>query len=299
MKKLIISLVLIFNIDLSAQAWITHRNDIGGRLGDKFLTITKTLWLARKYNLHFQYNPSDYYKPFTIHTNEPEKCSYPVLDINNENRINRNASSIYRTDYYFKCNKWRDSADFFAWQDLVDDSEFRDALRRKFRVSSFTPSINLPSDRISVALHVRKGSGGDLTLHPNPKISREKIRNVVTVRMPRDQFYIEQIKKMSELYGNAPMYVYIFTDHADPQKIKERYSKKVNKPNIIFDCRKGKNSHLNDAAVTDLCEMLRFDCLIRSMSNLGQMAHALGRYQSVIYPLHATKTNGTNESSLT
>lgn len=287
----VVFISIFIGINLNGQASITQRNDIGGRLGDKFLAIVKALWLGHKYNITYLYNPSDYYKYFDIHTMHNNGEITGFADINNEQSINTNSSQIYRIDYYFKCNNWHDFADFFDWQDLAADTVFRDKLRTLFHISSFVPEIVIPNDRISVAVHVRKGSGGDFELDPDPKKSREKIRNVVTVRMPRDEFYIKEIIHMSELFNDAPMYVFIFTDHKDPEKIVQRYKSRVNKPNIIFDCRKN-NSHINDAAVMDLAEMLRFDCLIRSMSNFGQMAHVLGNYKCVIYPLHASKIDG-------
>lgn len=274
------------------QAYVTHRNDIGGRLGDKFITAVKALWLAHKYNLHYLYNPSDYYKLFKIHEEQSASCPYQPTNIDNENKISKNASAFYHIDYFFKCNNWPHYADLFAWDDLVCDTAFMGKIRDCFVVPSFVPRLEIPSDRLSVAVHVRKGSGGDLTLVADPKASRDRIRDVVTIRMPRDQFYVEQIAKLSELYGNPPMYVFIFTDHKDPQKIMMRYQAKINKANIQFDCRRKGNSHCNDFAVEDMCEMTRFDCLIRSMSNLGQMAHALGNYRCVIYPTHSVKVNG-------
>ena len=102
-------------------------------------------------------------------------------------------------------------------------------------------------------------------------------------KFPPNSFYIEQIKRMSELLDDEPMYVHIFSDSSEVEAIAEYFNKEVNKPNIEYGYRKSGNKH--DANVLDdMYGLHQFKYLIRPESNFSIIASKLCEYEITIYP---------------
>ena len=154
------------------------------------------------------------------------------------------------------------------------------------------PTITLPQDKVTVAVHVRKGGGFDQPLssvqyYTKNMVSRKFYADKEFPRkFPPEQYYVDQIKRISKLFNDAPLFVYIFTDDRSPLRLVDRIKKAVNKNNITFSCRNHDNVH-NAHVVEDFYNIARFDCLIRSGSNFALAAQILtGNHKVVIYPKH-------------
>ncbi len=294
----------------------------GGRLGDKLLMYIKAYWVAYKYDLTFFYKPFKYSDLLQLHEDQIpwDDDDYDMFDeiedpykrlkepknhtVDVAHFINR-SYKLHIINYYFQPNTWGtyqkeyDAQDVTDWCDLYKDSTFRNILREKIKPLYPIDQIVLPKDRVTVALHVRKGGGYDgklLSLQLYGDKSHEEYRRCVcvsharhftdigyTIKFPPDQFYVDQIKKLSEMYNDAPMYVHLFTDDLDPQALIDRYDRAVGKRNIIYGCRQ-KGNHHDKHVFDDLFNMIRFDCLIRSGSNFPQVAQLLGNHAIVLYP---------------
>ncbi|MFH1831566.1 MAG: hypothetical protein ABH827_02070 [bacterium] len=119
-----------------------------------------------------------------------------------------------------------------------------------------------------------------------PKL-KAAVDKLFPTKLPPNQYYIDQIIKLSEHLNNAPLYVYFFTDDQNPAQLVEQFKKKVNKPNIIWEYRTEKNAHdLN--VIDDFYVMSKFDCLIRSTSYLSLGSAILGSHKISISPANAT-----------
>ena len=82
------------------------------------------------------------------------------------------------------------------------------------------------------------------------------------------------------------MYVYIFTDDQNPERLANKYAQALDLSNIIFDYRKVDNAY-NANVLEDFFSMMQFDVLIRSESSYSLVASRLAKRQLVIYPLAA------------
>ena len=150
------------------------------------------------------------------------------------------------------------------------------------------PQITLPQDKVTVAVHIRKGGGFDEPLNSiqyyqsgGKFYADERWPS----KFPPEQYYVDQIKRISDLFGDALLFVRIFTDDRNPSRLLSRIKKAVNKNNITFSCRSHDNVH-NAHVVEDFYNMARFDCLIRSGSHFAVAAQLLGNHQVIIYPKH-------------
>lgn len=296
----------------------------GGRFGDQMIMYVKSRWIAYKYDLLFFYKPFCYSDQLMMHEldtiwqSEIQKTFEQkrlIKDIGNNNLdtiISKDTSTLYIVHYYFMQPQWGphqktyDSQEICEWKDLINDKKFREDLRSVIAPRISIQQLDLPANRISVAVHVRKGGGFD---HPllSPQlydydsamaeiIMSEQLPvyhtkiiysdRVWPLKFPPDQYYIEQIKHISDLLNNAPLYVHLFTDHQDPSALAATYQAAVNKPNIIFGCREQDNHHSKNV-LEDLFAMAQCDCLIRSGSNFPQISQLIGKHRIVIYPQSA------------
>lgn len=189
------------------------------------------------------------------------------------------------------------------------NAAFCNTLRKMIAPINPLDEFWLPQDRITVAVHVRKGGGYDRPLSSiqqfDGHLSLVEYEQTVVgckpyyayidqkfpLKFPPDQYYIDQIKKLSAMLNDVPLYVYLFTDDSNPIAILEEYEWIIGKPNILFNCRKEENHHdLN--VIEDFFAMAQFDCLIRPQSNFSKGVQLMGKHKIVIHPKKAAWVDG-------
>lgn len=286
---MIISLLFVYRVFcLSNVSAITYIPGFG-RFGDGLLNYSKAKWLSYKYNIPIFCTKFPYYDSLKIceiekaykngmendfkevvRFKEREEPKFPKED---GFKINRSRSCLYISNYYVDVK--------IDWE----DEEFISELKKTIAPIIEINKQELPKDRVSVAVHVRKGGGFDDPIYSDPdaKNNGQKcfVDKVFPEKFPPDSFYIEQIKKLYEILGNVPMYVYIFTDDHDPARIINKYEKFFVGLDIKLDCRKSGNCH-NNNVVEDFFTMMQFDCLIRSGSNFSFFVDMIGDFSAVI-----------------
>ncbi len=281
---------MLLTISLSAKSAITYDVNVGGRLGDHLLIYCKAKWISYKYDL------SLFYKPFTSSTDlllhQAETYSFKTADIKNydtlikikdEEELSNSASSnnLYESSIYFRPFDFEHKL-LKHMNDL--EKKFILELKKLICPMHALPRLELPQDAITVAVHVRKGSGHDKPLQsrsPKPKFSDR----IWPLKFPPDQYYIDQIKKIAQRFKNKKIYVFIFTDHKQPKEIAIKYQNSINNPLITFDYRRH-DELKRILLLQDFFDMTRFDCLIRGDSNFSKVAQIIGNHSSVYYPKH-------------
>ena len=196
-------------------------------------------------------------------------------------------------------------------------------LKSEIQLKKVPPIKPLPQGIITVAVHIRRGNGGgqhydgelssqqlfdydrsqvlyrsDFEYFPfdyegyqrkNGHLIRKKVSvdrvNGWETRFPPLQFFIDQIKKLSDDLENVPLYVAICTDDRDPINMIEMLKQAVNKPNIIFDYEDQRHLSYLERVWYDLYILSRTDVLIRSQSNFSKAAELMGNHKLIIYPL--------------
>jgi phospholipid N-methyltransferase len=162
--------------------------------------------------------------------------------------------------------------------------------------------LSLPKDIITVAVHVRKGSANDRVrsvqyndewdeiLKKRRKMDSAIVGNETDLffplKLPPEQFYVDQIIKLSELMDNALLYVYVFTDARDPQQVLEHLQKHIQRPNVMLFLTRttSYNQYNANDLIDDIHIMASCDCLIRPDSGFSVIAQLIGNHRVVIYP---------------
>ena len=274
MKKRLLSFVMFTSSICLGLPYITYRLN-GGRLGDNILNCLKCLSMAHKYSLHFVPKPFPYSNYFfkSAHAGR----SKPVM-IRREDNIPQflNQDVLLVTDYYFQTNPF----------EAIKDPSFKKLIQSIF-MKEPNQKIAIPEGYHSVAIHIRKGSKGDL-----PLLSDQKTKNFADkyypLKFPPNQYYIDQLRLLIKLLSPQKLFVYIFTDYTDPSHLKKVFYKEFgHNADIIIDCRDNRVPY-DTMIIDDFLSMMRFDYLIRSESNYSKVAHIIGKNKIVILPVSHT-----------
>lgn len=252
----------------------------GGRFGDALVATIVGLYFACKHGFGFRYpvfpfseqlRLGQYYEPFF---RDGEFTQYVMYSKHVDLEKLRDKGHVLLLVPYFPISESEYTVPH-SWQPFPIDWENKDFIRELRKVIAprqHIPLLYPPKDKTSVAVHVRRGGGFDKNISDG----------LIRYKIPYDEFYIEQIRKMVELVG-ADAYFYLFTDDPEPAKLAQLYKDALNIPGLEFHFRDVGNRH--DANVLeDFFSLLNFDCLIRSESNFSLVAEKIGDFKIVLSP---------------
>lgn len=285
MKRLYILLILIFcsnshcvfseaKIILPGVSAISYKLN-GGRFGDNLLSFCRAKWLSYTYNIPLLYQPFSYSNQLVLHKAEmlrtQQRCGQfehiVWLSAHKEYQIHPDAGILY-------IMKWGTPV-AIDW----NDQKFIALLKKLIAPRTPITGVAIPSDCISVAVHVRTGGGYYID---------DYLRTRMPLRFVPDHFYIDQIKRLVAKFPNKKLFVYVFTDDHNPTALVKRYASAVNSERIEWGYRTHKNRFYTNV-LEDFFSMMRFDCLIRPGSQFSRFVERLGNHQVVMYPKHATR----------
>ena len=298
-KKFVLTIFLLLFCMIVNQNNLAEKNDVpngrvisavtytlsGGRLGDDLLSYLHAKWISYFYKIPLLYVPFNYSTEFEFHEFEPyayEKyahnyCKRVYFEKPNDTlRVEPQSGTLYVIGYFPEtsiCNTHEYPYFSVNWQDVGFKSEIRYLIspRRSLRL------IEPPPDCMSVAVHVRRGSGYD---HDD----MELILKTQAPKFLTDEFYIKNIEKISEMIGHQKLYAFVFTDDAYPQNIVARFKKALkNYSNIEIGSRENGFGY-DKNILEDLFSMIKFDFLIRSESHFAVVTSKIGNFKAEIFP---------------
>jgi hypothetical protein len=261
----------------------------GGRFGDNLLAYCHAKWIAYKYNIPLLYKQFEFSDQLVMHalemhhSNELEQQFEHVITYSSDCIIDVANGALYSIPFFPESIFNRYDTEFpFLFMVDWHDSAFKALL--KTMICPIMPSRHyiLPPDHVSVAVHVRKGTGWDI---PNYGIAPSQLCASHPLRFAPDSFYIEQLQRIARMFAHDHIYVYLFTDHNNPAELAHNYESAVGCDRMVFDCRTEENNEFINV-LDDFFALTQFDCLIRSDSNFSFMASRLGNYKIQISPWH-------------
>lgn len=290
MKKLLLLLLLsISSLECTEKA-VTYTFS-GGRFGDNILSYAHAKWISHLHGIPVLYQPFPYSDQLVLHDIEPLYQSDALdhfqetvtLGYDKEVDTENGLSTLYVLPYFGESSHERSLNPSWPFVQINwQDPDFRVMLKETIQPKNSLPKWELPTDRVTVAMHVRRGGGFD-----SPDAQK-----LEPLRFPPDVFYIEQLKYIYQHLGQTPLYIFLFTDDAEPQEIVKRYQDALEGCDITFDYRTAGNSH-NANVLEDCFAMAQFDCLIRPQSNYSRVASLIGDFIIEIYPTEFAFINDT------
>ncbi len=251
----------------------------GGRFGDNLVSYCKAKLLSLLFDVPLLYMPFPYSDELMIHhnekmyTQEQHKQFYATVQLIKKPPyiLSKNNNTLY-------ISRWKTEITI-DWS----DQNFLEEIKKNIAPINELEKVIIPEDCISVAAHVR--NGGSFAADT----AQEKER--CPLRFVPEEFFIDQIQRITEMFPEGNIYVYIFTDHAKPKKLMKKFKNALNNPRITFDCRIEGNSH-KDNVLEDFFSMMDFDCLIRPGSHYSRFVQRLGNNKVVIFPESVKEING-------
>lgn len=133
----------------------------GGRLGDNIHTYCKTKWYSYKYKIQLLYKPFTLSDSFIMHTKEThfksEKGFDEIVQVNEPEDIEKRLKK--KNNILFVNNFYTEAPSLYEWAQKHPDFD-REIKEMLLPIKPISP-LKKPVNRITVALHVRKGGGFD------------------------------------------------------------------------------------------------------------------------------------------
>jgi hypothetical protein len=272
------------SLDIPKPAKAVSYQKSSGRFGDQLMNYLHAKWISYKYDMPLLYVPFPYSDQLVL---DHVEIPYENTDLNQFSTViypykgfdvdyGAHTSALYVIPYFPESlSEFTPESGWYYFPVDWEDAGFRTQIKSLIRPLSIQPSLDLPKDRITVAVHVRHGGGFDVS----------DLWKLYPLKVPPISYYIEQIKKIYEIYNHQPLYVYIFTDYQRPQEYAKLFKMTCKGLDILFDYRKQENNHYSNV-LEDFFEMTRFDCLIRPESNFSIMAAKIADFKVMITPIH-------------
>lgn len=289
MKKIWGALLLIFVFNIEPAVISNAAN--AGYLGDQLMNYIKAKYLSKKYNIPFVLKPFEYAEKFVLFDMETIGYNGAIhIQVQDESQVSWYVpNAFYNVSYSCNINGWSDSLDIYTWESALDDQVFIQQIKGLIALKDDRKIENFADD-IMVAVHVRRPSNAD---HNDLKSCQfynfSKLHKNRHYKYPMDQgfpfkflphqFYIDQIRRVANMFPEKKIRVYIFTDSTNPQEICNIYNSVIQDDRVTFHC---KNNHYTTSVAEDLVALSKFDYLIRSKSNFSQIADFIGNHKMVI-----------------
>lgn len=285
---------------------------LGGRLGDNLLAYLHAKWISYRYNIPLLCKPFPYFDQLVaaekeqIYTSSSEKKFRHVVELkkNGVPPFDRYSHTLYVITYFPESLEehrlpeygenpnpgGRQGCDWPHFTVQWDEKPFANIIKQliapRYPISLVVP----PADCISVAIHVRKDSGGydHPLLQETPLDKYNPNQEYADLDFPLkcvpDSYYVEQIQRVLSMFKGQKLYFFMFTDDPNPHRIATKFEHIFRDENITFHYRQTGNNHYSNV-LEDLFSMPNFDCLIRPDSNLSIVASKLSNNKVLIMPL--------------
>lgn len=278
-KKKLLLFFLIFSKLLSRNCAVTYERN-NGFFGDNLISYISACQLVLDLQTADPSAKIDFlYAPFPYSD---------VLKLNNFGKeYKAEDKSHYNTIIYYDKNNAQaymptpDTLYITTWVQRPQPN-FRDSILRNLMKKTIAPQhqiqhIEIPKNCINVACHIRRGGGFAKKEEHMP--SRKPLQFVPL------HYYRDQIERLLELYPRQKIYIHIFTDDKNPEKIVAYLQESINSKWVEYGYRKEHNAH-NKNVINDFFNMMdkRFNVLIRSRSNFSKLAAYLGDHEMYIIP---------------
>jgi hypothetical protein len=265
----------------------------GGRLGDNLLSYCHAKWISYTYNIPLLYKPFGYSEQLMLdlleipYSDDLESQFEAVITYSIDTQIDPKNGCLYVIPFFPESifNRYDKDCPYLFTVDW-EDQAFKSLLQAMIAPINPAPNALLWDESITVAIHVRKGTGWDI---PNYRITPEALTASHPLRFAPDSFYIEQLKKIVGLFPGRKIYVYLFTDHDNPGELADKYAQVVACDRMTIDYRRSENNEFINV-LDDFFALQKFDCLIRADSNFSFIASKLGNYKVQISPWHGYVT---------
>lgn len=289
-----------------------------GRLGDKTIILSKAVWVSYKYGIPWTYDPFEGMELFQFY-NEQKEHHHTFLrrkHIVFPNTANKPKDNhCYIVNMLWQDAGWDDPIETGLWHTAIHDDGFRKRLQHVLKPKITIPTLVLAENKENIALHIRVGNKksiakpfytkSDLTKPAVPSGTNKSALFPYgedpdihfPFKFPPYQYYVDRVHDMYTLLGKKPMHIHLFTDYDPVEDLIELLLERIDIPDItmtagtVAEHNAIKAGDEFDTTVTssirDIYLMTQCDHFIRSGSNFAQLAHLVGNFKTVLFPIES------------
>ncbi len=263
----------------------------GGRFGDNLVSYLHGKWVAHVLQIPFLYRPFEFSDQLVMDREESCMSDFQFkvklryrkgMDL-----ISLKRSGVLAIIPFFPEFEWEIKNLDYGYPHMKvnwDDVEFQKKYKPMVRPLRPIEYIDVPSGRISVAIHFRSAMGLS---------SDQDFVNLTQRFLPLD-YYITQWKKLLEVLQDRPIYVHLFTDDPNPEAVLENFRSTSPDADVIYGCRFPEEKP-TDNVLDDFFRLSRFDCIIRSDSNFSLCAALVGDVAVEMFPVDSIIENNVRK----
>lgn len=170
---------------------------------------------------------------------------------------------------------------------------FHKALINRLNQQEPIDDYALSQKGVTIALHI---PGGDF-FSPGYNLNNDNL-----LEFPPVDYYTMQLKRLSEIFTDTQLFIYILTKNPNIEQITTTFAKALLNPKMTFGWKVHVPVPTIDITrlINEAFFMAKFDCFIRTESNFSKLVEILGAHQVVITPKHFTTTaNGPTIDQVT
>ena len=248
-----------------------------GRLGDHLMEYLNAKWISHVYKLPLLYQPFEYADQFVFSQLEPftyADCAHNFTRVPLNQQEDLRKIKPTDTNKLYAVSRFANAFDL-DWK----KPGLNQIIKKIMQPIKHFPTIRLPKNKITIAIHVRKGSGKDneLVIAAQPR------------RFPPNSYYVGQIRKITQLFKGLPLYFHIFSDSSDTEKIVALYRRRIKSKNVSFGF--SKSSQQPEDIIKDFLDLTKFQGIIRARSNFSKAASLVADFAVSVSPEHVTRRN--------
>jgi len=287
LKRNILLLFVIISKLIAKNCAVTYERN-NGFFGDNLISYISACQLVLDLqaidpscNIDLLYAPFPYSDQLMLHTFGKEYTKETALKYKNIIYYDKNNAHTYTPT--------QDTLYITTWVNRpvpnFHDKDLRDLVKKTLSPKNKIKRIEKPKNYVSVACHVRRGGGFEKKEEHMP--ARKPLQFVPL------HYYRDQIERLLELYPRKKIYVHIFTDDKNPEKIVAYFTENINSKWIEYGYRKEHNAH-DQNVLDDFFNMIDFQVIIRPRSNFSKLAEYLGNHEIRIIPASYSFIKGDN-----
>jgi len=343
-KYLILTFFLIHN-NCFSNIFISNKPATDGYLGDNIISFAIAKAMSMHYGIKMYYSNFQYSELFMFDKLEkinnsvkqfkkvgPSSNMFYINNIEIPKEAGFSKPSLYISDIikYRKdpCDNLLYTYCLTPCGEHVNESIVAE-IRRLLQPSQELNIDIIPNNKLSIAVHIRKGNGGgehydgeltSLQLFDFDKnmvkyhnvytyafesleeyficsqlnksffvhdklycVSMDRGNTVLSLKFPPEQFYVDQIIKISEDLDNPNIAILIVTDDHDPIDLINRIKFAVNRSNITYLYLDNRSKGHPQRIIEDLYSMSLCDGLIRSQSNFAKVSELMGDFKFIFF----------------
>lgn len=300
---LLLILIILNPHSIYPQKVITNLN--GDHFGNNFLSVARGKTIALKENRPFILTPFEHSEMFILTDNDTSQTSedvtqqttiefsYLVKQVIPQNIYNTVKQSL---DFKYKdvlkqdLTHWPSNAISIAVHIRKGNggSQHYDGNLAAPQIYNFDRNIVKYTDsHLNYPFDPTYLNRQEVETHKfNATWPTHAIETIWPLKFPPEQFYIDQIIKVSQLFKeNETLFVTIITDEKNPKSLVERVKKSCNKKNINFYYHDNRALSHTERIVQDLFLLSQCDILIRPDSAFSKSAQILGYHKLVLNPI--------------